>query len=92
MLNFFESIGLVCDAHFNPADFICKYTTCFPMEEALDDLISDLQNTTIMQQLSYKIIKVQCISCMFCDGSLSLMHMYGCTLLKARSDIMLMWL
>ena len=25
MLDFFESIGLVCDAHFNPADFICKY-------------------------------------------------------------------
>lgn len=25
VLDFFESIGLVCDAHFNPADFICKY-------------------------------------------------------------------
>ena len=26
VLDFFESIGLVCDAHFNPADFICEYT------------------------------------------------------------------
>ena len=25
VLDFFESIGLVCDAHFNPADFICEY-------------------------------------------------------------------
>ena len=25
VLNFFESVGLVCDAHFNPADFICKF-------------------------------------------------------------------
>ena len=25
VLNFFESVGLVCDPHFNPADFICKF-------------------------------------------------------------------
>ena len=24
VLDFFESVGLKCDDHFNPADFICK--------------------------------------------------------------------
>lgn len=25
-LGFFESLGLVCEKHFNPADFFCKCT------------------------------------------------------------------
>ena len=33
MLDFFESIGMVCDAHFNPADFICKY--CYYMTSSV---------------------------------------------------------
>lgn len=36
VLNFFESIGLVCDAHFNPADFILEKVSG---EEKVRDMI-----------------------------------------------------